>query len=281
MANYWMHNGFLQVEGEKMSKSLGNFVTINELLRTDNFGQRSWHGGVLRLAMLKTHYRQPLDFTVEQLRRARDEMEVFHNAVTSFSAIDRLDAYKSSVVAPTPDGEFLAALADDLNTPLAISRLHELCRSISDDETALQAAASIETLGLMDSKNYATYSGIGPISDISVGARLFDRDLFGATERLRVALANDDRGNIHRWISTIESWGVTVEIGRGLSVRLVDRDKTASSTYEARIKELIASRASARARKDWKESDRIRDELAAMGVVLKDSKDGTTWEIAR
>ena len=70
MANYWMHNGFLQVEGEKMSKSLGNFVTINELLHTENFGGRKWPGEVLRLAMLRTHYRQPIDFTVKALEEA-------------------------------------------------------------------------------------------------------------------------------------------------------------------------------------------------------------------
>ena len=61
MANIWMHNGFLQVEGEKMSKSLGNFVTIHELLRTTKFGGRPWPGETLRLAMLRTHYRQPID----------------------------------------------------------------------------------------------------------------------------------------------------------------------------------------------------------------------------
>ena len=70
MANYWMHNGFLQVEGEKMSKSLGNFVTIHELLCTDKFGGRSWPGEVLRLAMLRTHYRQPIDWTVKALEEA-------------------------------------------------------------------------------------------------------------------------------------------------------------------------------------------------------------------
>ena len=62
MANVWMHNRFLQVEGQKMSKSLGNFVTINELLATEKFGGRSWDGEVLRLAMLMTHYREPIDF---------------------------------------------------------------------------------------------------------------------------------------------------------------------------------------------------------------------------
>ncbi len=67
MANVWMHNGFLQVEGEKMSKSLGNFVTIHELLHTEKFGGRKWPGEVLRLAMLRTHYRQPIDWTVQRL----------------------------------------------------------------------------------------------------------------------------------------------------------------------------------------------------------------------
>ena len=73
MANFWMHNGFLQVEGEKMSKSLGNFVTIRELLKTDVFGDRSWSGATLRLAMLRTHYRQPIDWTVRALVESRED----------------------------------------------------------------------------------------------------------------------------------------------------------------------------------------------------------------
>ncbi len=74
MANCWMHNGFLQVEGEKMSKSLGNFVTIHELLHTEKFGGRKWPGEVLRLAMLRTHYRQPIDWTVKALEEARNTL---------------------------------------------------------------------------------------------------------------------------------------------------------------------------------------------------------------
>ena len=66
MANVWMHNGFLQVEGQKMSKSLGNFVTINDLLETGAMGGRAWIGDVLRLAMLMTHYREPIDFSVRR-----------------------------------------------------------------------------------------------------------------------------------------------------------------------------------------------------------------------
>jgi cysteinyl-tRNA synthetase len=73
MANVWMHNGFLQVEGKKMSKSEGNFVTIHELLETEKFGGRKWPGEVLRLAMLMTHYREPIDFSVRKLEEAENE----------------------------------------------------------------------------------------------------------------------------------------------------------------------------------------------------------------
>ena len=81
MANYWMHNGFLQVEGEKMSKSLGNFVTIRELLSTDVFGGRSWPGEALRLAMLRSHYRQPIDWTVKALEEAEKTLNRWYEAI--------------------------------------------------------------------------------------------------------------------------------------------------------------------------------------------------------
>jgi cysteinyl-tRNA synthetase len=75
MANVWMHNGFLQVEGRKMSKSEGNFVTIHELLETEKFGGQAWDGLVLRLAMLMTHYRQPIDFSIRRLEEAKSIIE--------------------------------------------------------------------------------------------------------------------------------------------------------------------------------------------------------------
>ena len=86
MANVWMHNGFLQVEGEKMSKSLGNFITINELLATDKFGGQPWHGRVLRLAMLATHYRQPIDWTVDRLVQSRATLMEFADIVHGVAA---------------------------------------------------------------------------------------------------------------------------------------------------------------------------------------------------
>ena len=201
MANYWMHNGFLQVEGEKMSKSLGNFVTIHELLHTENFGGRKWPGEVLRLAMLRTHYRQPIDLTVKALEEAEASLR-------KWSAQARRGA---SSAAERP-AMCLNALADDLNTPLALASLHELrCGDALDG--ALQGCSAIDVP--------------------------------------RLSALGGGRG----------------EGGRG---------------SRTQVAALIATRLAARAAKNWAESDRIRDELAAMGVALKDNKDGTTtWEVKR
>ena len=87
MANYWMHNGFLQVEGKKMAKSEGNFVTIHELLETEKFGGRKWPGEVLRLAMLMTHYREPIDFSVARLEEAEAILQRWRRAVVRFDGI--------------------------------------------------------------------------------------------------------------------------------------------------------------------------------------------------
>jgi cysteinyl-tRNA synthetase len=113
MANVFMHNGFLQVEGKKMSKSEGNFVTINELLATDRFGGRAWSGQVLRLAMLRTHYRQPIDFTVASLQET---------AATLERLFDKAEGQTGGPV----DAEVLAVLCDDLNLPGALARIHHI-----------------------------------------------------------------------------------------------------------------------------------------------------------
>ena len=186
MANYWLHNGFLQVEGEKMSKSLGNFVTIHELLK-------DWSGEVVRLNMLRTHYRQPMDWTVKGLKESGQILDSWTRNID-------LAGSKHEELAPGVRD----ALADDLNTPQAIAELHSLS---SSGDGAL--APTLRALG-------------------------FSR-----------------------------------------------RPPPRVSVDEGKVTGLIAQRNAARKAKDFKESDRIRDELAAMGVVLKDSKEGTTWEIAR
>ncbi len=206
MANYWMHNGFLQVEGEKMSKSLGNFFTIHELLA-------DWPGEVLRLNMLRTHYRQPIDWTVKGLEESSKILDGWYDIIG--------DETNSS---GTPDAEFVNALCDDLNTPLAVTHLHRLAGEIRGPASG---PAQIEL------KRALRASGM----------------LIGLLAQTR-----------RKFMQAYPRRAV------------VDEEKVTS---------LIDARAAARKAKDFKESDRIRDELAAMGVVLKDSKDGTTWEVAR
>ncbi|MEF3365975.1 cysteine--tRNA ligase [Methylocystis sp. 9N] len=205
MANYWMHNGFLQVEGEKMSKSLGNFVTIHELLHTEKFGGRSWRGDVLRLAMLRTHYRQPIDFSLSSVIEANKTLDTWGRVWVSNLEIAELDK------------EAEAILADDLNTPALLTWLHAMYNQAERDGTAQRRLTS-------------TLRALG-----------FD-DLFFKSKG---------------------SFGLT------------DDDKSV-------VDQKVTARLAARASKNWAESDRIRDELAAMGIALKDNKDGTTtWEVKR
>jgi cysteinyl-tRNA synthetase len=210
MANVWMHNGFLQVEGEKMSKSTGNFVTIRELLA-------DWPGEVLRLNMLKTHYRSPIDWTITSLEESKKVLDSWYDIVGD-------DTQARGEV----DESFSTLLNDDLNTPGAITQLHAI------------ASSRIGTSG---------QAQIDVKRKLKVSAMLLG--LLGQTKK---DYLTSDPKRI-----------------------LVDKDVVDAS---------IANRNAARARKDFKESDRIRDELAAIGVVLKDGKDAdgnpiTTWEIAR
>jgi cysteinyl-tRNA synthetase len=143
MAKTWMHNGFLQVEGEKMAKSAGNFVTIHELLNTTQFGGRKWDGGVLRLAMLMTHYRQPIDWTVRRLDEAAARLAGWLGPVVSRGVPGK---------AEVPD-ELLASLEDDLNTPESFGVLDRLAAERSSNADVL--AQSLCWLGLASEADFA------------------------------------------------------------------------------------------------------------------------------
>jgi cysteinyl-tRNA synthetase len=199
MANYWVHNGFLQVEGEKMAKSLGNFVTIRDLLK-------DWPGEVIRLTMLLTHYRQPLNWTANALRESQRTLDHWYELT--------VDTAPGILCA-----DVIGALADDLNTPKAIASLHELRTEAAKGNTRACGSlkASAQFIGLLQ--------------------------------------------------QTAVQWGSF----RPASVAIDENKVTA----------LIAARNAARRAKNFQESDRLRDELAKMGVVVKDTKEGTTWEIAR
>ena len=150
MANVWMHNGFLQVEGEKMSKSLGNFVTIRELLETGEFGGNTWSGDALRLAMLRTHYRQPIDWTVQELIRAQKDLSEWYGLVAN-------EPLSNGMV----DAGVVDALCDDLNTHRAIVRLHELKKD--GDRAALRA--SLNFLGFSCDLTKLARRFIGSLSE--------------------------------------------------------------------------------------------------------------------
>jgi cysteinyl-tRNA synthetase len=184
LARVWMHNGFLNVEGEKMSKSLGNFITIRELLQ-------DWPGDVLRFNMLRSHYRQPVDWTVHGMKESWNVLERWYAAVANAGP------------AKIGAGVF-AALADDLNSPQAIAEMHR----VSPEELA----GSLLLLGF-------------------------------TPDSARIAAKSS-----------------------------VDTDTVAA---------LVEARSAARKARDFKESDRIRDELLARGIVLNDGPTGTTWEVKR
>ncbi|MGR9462617.1 cysteine--tRNA ligase [Rhizobium leguminosarum] len=201
MANVWMHNGFLQVEGRKMSKSEGNFVTIHELLHTEIFGGRKWPGEVLRLAMLMTHYREPIDFSIKRLEEAE-------RLLAKWPATDAGDA--------APDESVLNALSDDLNTVAAVQALHALAQAAhTDPAVGATFAATADLLGLLPKK--------------------------------------------------------------------MEIDDAVASAIDA----LIAMRLEMLKAKNFTEADKIRDELTAKGIQLKDGKDPvtgervTTWEVKR
>jgi cysteinyl-tRNA synthetase len=133
MANVWMHNGFLMVEGQKMSKSLGNFFTIHDLLETEAFGGRKWPGEVLRLAMLMTHYREPIDFSQRRLEEAESILRGLY----------RVSEVTDDQV--PPPNEVLEALQDDLNTP---SLVQTVLPALRKSGQAAELKSALRLLGL-------------------------------------------------------------------------------------------------------------------------------------
>ncbi len=184
MARVWMHNGFLQVDGQKMSKSLGNFYTIHDLLDTDVFGGRRWPGEVLRLGMLMTHYREPIDFTVKRLEEAEEKLRGWQR--TALAARGR----------GAPDASVIAALADDLNFHRAAVAMDVIARKANRGvESAAEClAATLEFFGfplrtlLVDEAGADTARIAAAVADRLVALKARD---FAKADEIRAALLAD------------------------------------------------------------------------------------------
>jgi cysteinyl-tRNA synthetase len=280
MARYWLHNGFLQVEGQKMSKSLGNFFTIRELLDTKSFGGRTWPGQALRLAMLKTHYRNPMDWTVTKLVEAERDLDGW----SQFSwNQNHLSLYERELPGRplTPAVEVVEALADDLNTPLAIARVFERRkRAPQSYETMVEVLDSLAFLGVLGADDIGCF-GQSYVSDSSIahidGQSNLVRDY-------RTALANGSMAAAESAIDGLRELGINlITRGRRGELSLDDaRTDSGPDTVSARISERLAALNG----KDFAKADSIRAALLAEGIQLMDGKNDageriTKWEIKR
>lgn len=205
--NLWMHNGFVQVDEEKMSKSLGNFFTVREVLG-------HYAPEVVRYFILASHYRSPLNYSSDNLDQARNALMRFYTALRGTSST-------STTAQPDWDGRFDGAMSDDFNTPGALAVLFEVAKEINRAKEQGDMDTANELAGVL-----RRFGGV-------LGLLQGSPDAF---------LKAGDRGG-------------------------------ESSEIDA----LVAARNAARANKDFKEADRVRDELSARGIVLEDSAAGTRW----
>jgi len=209
--NVWMHNGFVRINEEKMSKSLGNFFTVRDVLKV-------YDPEVVRFFILASHYRSPLDYSDKSLDAAKAALTTLYTALRGLNV-------NLTATSGEHEQRFMAAMDDDFNTAGAISVLFDLAndvnrlRTANDNEGVVRAAANLKSLGHL------------------LGVLQTDPEAF---------LKGKARG---------EEAGLN----------------------DNQIETLIAQRLDARKNKNWKESDRIRDELKAAGVILEDGSQGTTW----
>jgi cysteinyl-tRNA synthetase len=216
--NVWMHNGFVRINEEKMSKSLGNFFTVREVLKV-------YDPEVVRFFILASHYRSPLDYSDKNLDAAKASLTTLYTALRGLDVDPLVPGVASREDKDEDERRFYDAMNDDFNTPGAISVLFD----VANEANRLRAAGDVPGATLA-----------GAIAK-SLGG------ILGLLQRDPEAFLKGRAG------------------------------EGASGMADADIDALIARRLDARKNKNWKESDRIRDELKAAGIILEDGPKGTTW----
>lgn len=243
LARYWMHNGFVRINSEKMSKSLDNFFTIRDVLA-------SCHPEVLRLFLLQSHYRNPVDFSDESLAEAKTGMDRFYGTLKRIKELLPLpsadaetnpsgltgknrDLYEKLSSLP---GQFVAAMDDDFNTARALGHLFEVVRLVNGFMADRVFVLSPESVSILI-KARVVLTELG--------------DVFGLFHTDPHVYFQQDR----------------------------DREAARRSLDAAEIENLVAARQAARSARDWRKADEIRELLAAKKITLEDSPTGTTWKI--
>jgi cysteinyl-tRNA synthetase len=251
-ANLWIHNGFVNVDNEKMSKSLGNFFTVSEVLKALR------HPEVLRFFFLMSHYRGPINYSLDQLEQADAALRGIYTALR--------DVPQAPAVETEFTERFREVMDDDLNTPEAIAVLQRMTREINlakDTGKERKAAALSAEL-----RSLASVLGIITLEPEQWFRLAKPAMPGGATNHV----ATPEAGSL-------EGQGEAAVVSGG------DASSGASSAgaglSDADVEGLIAARIAARKAKDFAESDRIRDQLAAAGVIVEDKPGGkSTWRRA-
>ena len=225
MVHYWMHNNMITINGQKMGKSLGNFITLEEFFAGSNkLLTQAYSPMTIRFFILQAHYRSTVDFSNDALQAAEKGLA---RLLDAYASLEKLKASESSSVdIKGLRAKCFEAMNDDLNTPIVISHLFDATRAINS---------------VKDGKDTISEADLQELREVF---HLFIFDLLGLKDEAR---SGEENGSI-------EAFGKAMDL-------------------------LLSIRQQAKANKDWATSDKIRNELTALGFTIKDTKEGTEWKL--